>query len=76
MDKPMGVLLMVIFGISGTGATALAWLLPALQLDKTEATLAGIIGIGFLVFQSLRLKRAGQNTGGEASFERQTEDSA
>ncbi len=56
MEKPMGILLMVIFGVSGAGVTALAWLCPALNLDKTMATMAGIIGVGFAIFQGLRFR--------------------
>jgi hypothetical protein len=52
----MGILLMVIFGITGIIATALAWFCPALHLDKTTATLAGIIGTGFAVYQGLSFR--------------------
>lgn len=58
MDKSMGILLMVVLGISGVLATALAWFCPALQLDKTEATLAGFIGVSFTVFQAIRLRHS------------------
>jgi Flp pilus assembly protein CpaB len=56
MKKPMGILMIVIFGVSGIIATAVAWLLPALNLDKTIATIIGAIGITFVVIQSLELK--------------------
>ncbi len=62
MDKKMSIFLMVVFGVSGIGVTALAWLCPSLQLDKAEASIAGLIGVAFLVIQSVRLKRSGQNT--------------
>ena len=62
MDKKMSIFLMVVFGVSGIGVTALAWLCPSLQLDKVQASLAGLIGIAFLIFQSVRLKRSSQNT--------------
>ena len=72
--KILGVILMLIFGISGLGVTALAWLLPGLNLDKTEAAMAGLIGIVFIVFQSFWLKHS--NHGGEepASCEVQVKD--
>jgi hypothetical protein len=57
-EKSMGILLMVTFGISGIGVTALAWLYPALHLDKTMATLAGIIGVGFTVFQGIMFRHS------------------
>ncbi len=56
MEKAMGILLMVTLGITGTGAAALAWICPSLQLDKAEASLAGIIGMGFVLFQGLRFR--------------------
>jgi hypothetical protein len=74
MDKLIGILLMVIFGISGAGVTALAWLYPALNLDKTEASIAGLIGMGFLVFQCLRLKHSSRNAAEQFSVEVQAED--
>ncbi len=62
MEKALGVLLMVLFGISGLVAAALAWLIPSLNLDKTMATLAGVIGVGFAVFQGLRFRHYGHAT--------------
>ncbi len=66
MEKSMGILLMVTLGICGAGATALAWLCPSLQLDKAEASLAGIIGMGFVLFQGLRFRHYSQ-TGAETA---------
>ncbi len=74
MDKSMGILLMVIFGISGAGATALAWLYPALNLDKTEAAAAALIGIGFLVLQVFLFKRSSHDTAEQFSVEAHTKD--
>ena len=54
MEKRLGVLLMVVFGVSGVGLIALAWLYPSIGLDKLTATAAGIIGVGFTIFQGLR----------------------
>ena len=74
MEKTMGILLMVIFGISGAGAAALAWLIPSLHLDKTEATLAGLIGIGFFIAQSRWLKHPADETGEIINMEVPAED--
>jgi len=74
MEKSMGILLMVTFGISGAVATALAWLCPALNLDKTMATLAGIIGVGFTVFQGLRFRHSSHNAAEPVSVEVQVEE--
>jgi hypothetical protein len=74
MEKLIGILLMVIFGISGAGATALAWLLPGLNLDKTEATVAGLIAMGFIVFQGLWFKHSSRNVTEQLSGEVQAED--
>lgn len=56
MNKSIGILLMVVLGISGVIVTALAWFYPSLNLNKIEATLAGLIGIGFIIFQSIRFR--------------------
>jgi hypothetical protein len=74
MEKVMGILLMAVFGVSGASMTALAWLFPWLNLNKTEATLAGLIGIGFLVFQSLRFKHSSHKSEIKVSLEVQAED--
>jgi hypothetical protein len=55
MYKTMGILLMIIFGVCGPGVTALAWLCPSLQVDKAQATVAGILGISFAIFEITRL---------------------
>lgn len=69
MDKQMGILLMVVFGISGAGVTALSWFFPSLNLDKPTASLAGVIGVGFAVFQGFRFKHAGHADDGPVSIE-------
>jgi hypothetical protein len=73
-EKSMGILLMVTFGISGIGVTALAWLYPAFNLDKTMATLAGIIGVGFTVFQGIMFRHSCQAGAEPVSIEVQAED--
>lgn len=74
MDKQMGILLMVIFGISGAGVAALAWLEPSLNLDKFTASLAGLIGVGFVIFQGIRFKLSGHADGGQVSVEAKAEE--
>jgi hypothetical protein len=54
MEKIMGALLMVIFGVSGAGAAVLAWFFPSLHLDKITGSLIGGVGVGFAVFQALK----------------------
>jgi hypothetical protein len=61
MDKFLGIFLMIVFGISGLAATGLAWFCPWLQLDKTQATIAGLIGMGFILFQSLKYRHESHN---------------
>jgi len=61
MEKATGILLMIIFGLSGAGAAALAWLMPSLNIDKAEASLAGAIGVGFAVFQVIIFRRHGND---------------
>lgn len=72
MDKAMGILLMVVFGVGGAGIAALAWLVPSLNLDKFTASLGGLIGLGFAVFQSFHFKYAGHVTGKPVSVEVKT----
>ena len=76
MDKSMGVLLMVIFGVSGVVVTALEWLYPSLHLDQTEATLAGLIGIGFTIFQSIRFRYLSRIQAEPVSVEVEIEEEA
>jgi hypothetical protein len=74
MGKLLAILLMFIFGISGIGAAALAWLLPWLNLDKTEAAVAGLLGTGFIIFQSLWLRHNGHDSAEAVSMNIQAED--
>ncbi len=74
MDKSMGILLMVILGVSGVAVTALAWLCPVLNLDKIEASLAGLIGVGFTVFQSIRFRHLSCNQAEPVSVEVEIEE--
>jgi hypothetical protein len=76
MDKSMGILLMVIFGVAGVTAAALAWFCPALHLDRFEATLAGLIGVGFAVFQAFRFGYSGREDAVPVPVEAETEEKA
>jgi hypothetical protein len=73
MEKAMGVLLIVILGLGGTGAAVLAWLFPALNIDRTEAALAGLIGLGFAVFQGLRFRHSSPSAAEPVPVEIRTE---
>lgn len=61
-DKSLGILLMVIFGLTGMVVIALAWLLPALESDRLVANFAGSIGIFVATAQALRLRRLSGDT--------------
>jgi hypothetical protein len=74
MDKSIGILLMVVLGVSGVLATALAWFCPALQLDKSEATLAGFIGVSFTVFQTIRFRHLSRTGSEPVSVEVKAKD--
>ncbi|MFC1970593.1 hypothetical protein ACFLV0_01455 [Chloroflexota bacterium] len=56
-DKSLDILMMVLFGISGTAVLILAWLHPALESDRISATLAGSIGLFIALLRALKLKR-------------------
>jgi hypothetical protein len=60
MDKSIGILLMVVFGVSGAVAAALAWFFPSLNLDKVTGSLVGLVGIGFTAIQGWRFALAGE----------------
>jgi len=58
-DKSLGIILTVVFGISGIVIILLGWLLPSLQSDKITVTIAGLVGIAIatLNIRSLRKSR-------------------
>jgi len=53
-DKSLGILLMVIFGLSGVAILLLAWLQPMAGSERILATLAGSVG---LLLASLKARR-------------------
>ena len=76
MNKSIGILLMVVLGVSGVVVTALAWLYPSLNLNKIEATLAGLIGMGFTIFQSIRFRYLSRIQAEPAPIEVEIEEKA
>ena len=59
MDRGLGILILITFGVSGIAILGLEWV-PALHMDKAMATLGGFIGLGVAVFQGLKLKKQNQ----------------
>ena len=57
-DKSMGILLIVLFGISGIAVLLLAWLGTVLASDRITATLAGSAGIFIASTQAFMLRRS------------------
>ena len=44
-DRSLGVMLIVIFGLTGLAVILLGWLLPSLEADRVSATAAGVFGL-------------------------------
>ena len=55
-DKPLGVFLMVIFGVSGTAVLALAWTGALSGPERIMATLMGLVGLLVAAVQVTLLK--------------------
>jgi hypothetical protein len=73
-DKGLGVGIGITFGISGILVVALAWLMPALHLDKAMATLGGLFGMGVAAFQGRKLKRENDAQNGRETVEVEIEE--
>ena len=56
-DKSLGILLTVLFGISGMAVILLAWLWPALASERIIATFVGSAGLFIALTRILVLKR-------------------
>ena len=56
-DKSLGILLTVLFGISGMAVIALAWLWPAPASGRIMATFVGTAGLLIALTRVLMLKR-------------------
>ena len=56
-DKSLGILLTVLFGISGMAVIVLAWLWPAPASERIMATIVGSAGLFIALTRILVLKR-------------------
>ena len=57
-DKSLGILLMVLFGISGITVLVLAWLWPMPGLERILTTFIGTFGLGVALSRVPLLKSA------------------
>ena len=64
-DKPLGIFLMVLFGISGIAILMLAWLQPMLASERILTTFVGSIGLFVALVRALMLKSPQAKTDGE-----------
>ncbi len=65
MDRSLSVLLMVLFGISGTLILIFTWLQPMSGMERVLSTLLGAIGLGVALSRIplLRFSEAGMEAG-------------
>ena len=63
-DRSLSVLLMVLFGISGTFILVFTWLQPMPGMERVLSTVLGAIGLGVALSRVplLRLPKAGAET--------------
>ena len=64
-DKSLGILLMVLFGISGIAVLMLAWLWSTLEADRITGTFLGSAGLFVALMQVLMLRRSQGRTDDE-----------
>jgi uncharacterized membrane protein YhaH (DUF805 family) len=57
-DKSLSIWLTLLFGIPGIAVLMLAWLWPALVMDKIAASFVGSAGLSVALIQALMLKRS------------------
>jgi len=64
-DRSLSVLLMVLFGISGTFILVFTWLQPMPGMERVLSFVLGVIGLGVAVSRipSLKFPKAGMETG-------------
>ena len=67
-DKSLGIMLMVLFGISGMAVLILAWLWPTLQSERITAIFAGSTGLLVALTQVLMLKRSPERINNEPTM--------
>lgn len=65
MDRSLSVLLMVLFGISGTLILVFTWLQPMPGMERVLSTVLGAIGLGVALSRIplLRFPKAGTEAG-------------
>ena len=61
-DKSLGIMLIVLFGISGIAVLLLGWLWPTLESERITATFAGSAGLLVASIEVLILKRSSATT--------------
>ena len=64
-DRSLGVLLMALFGISGTLILVFTWLQPMPGMERVLSTVLGAIGLGVAVSRIPQLKFPKAGTGAE-----------
>ena len=64
-DRSLSMLLMALFGISGTFILVFTWLQPMPGMERVLSTVLGVIGLGVALSRVplLRLPKAGVETG-------------
>ncbi len=75
MDRSLSVLLMVLFGISGTLILIFTWLQPMPGMERVLSTVLGAIGLGVALSRIplLRFPKSGTEAG-KVSVEVKTRD--
>ena len=64
-DKSLGILLMVLFAMSGIAILMLAWLRPVPESERMLTTVIGSTGIFMALMRALLLKSPRARTGSE-----------
>lgn len=64
-DRSLSMLLMALFGISGTLILVFTWLQPMPGMERVLSTVLGAIGLGVAVSRIPRLKFSKAGTGEE-----------
>ena len=55
-DRSLSILLMALFGISGTFILVFTWLQPMSGMERVLSTVLGVIGVGVALSQVPRLR--------------------
>ena len=74
-DRSLGILLMVLFGISGIAILTLAWLRPMPELERVTATFIGSFGLFVALSRITLFKSAKTKTDtGQFAVEAEVQD--